>query len=142
MDAKIGETIFFSAAQPDIANKALDIVRREVGKLLHLYDEDELAFCRIVDFPMFEKTITGRRKFTHNPFSLPQVKYIESLLTQDNIEDILAQQYDIVLNGTEIGGGSIRAHLPEILKATYQVMGYKEEEITHSIGTMLKAFEY
>lgn len=142
MQAQIGQTIFFSAAQPDIANKALDIVRREVGKLLRLYDEDELAFCRIVDFPMFEKTITGRRKFTHNPFSLPQVQYIESLFTQDNIEDILAQQYDIVLNGTEIGGGSIRAHLPEILKATYQVMGYKEEEITHSIGTMLKAFEY
>lgn len=142
MDAKIGETIFFSAAQQDIANKALDIVRRELGKILHVYDEDELAFCWIVDFPMFEKTLTWKRKFTHNPFSLPQVEHIDHLLKQEKIEEILAQQYDIVLNGSEIGGWSIRAHLPEILKATYKVMGYTEEKITHSIGTMLKAFEY
>ena len=104
MDAKIGETIFFSAAKSDIANKALDIVRREVGKILHLYDEEEVAFCRIVDFPMFERTLTGKRKFTHNPFSLPQVEHIEHLLKQEKIEEILAQQYDIVLNGSEIGG--------------------------------------
>lgn len=142
MDAKIGETIFFSAAKPDIANKALDIVRRELGKMLHLYDEDELAFCRIIDFPMFEKTITGKRKFTHNPFSLPQIQHLDSLLKQEKIEEILAQQYDIVLNGCEIGGWSIRAHLPEILTSTYKVMGYKDEKIIHSIGTMLKAFEY
>ena len=55
---QVGETIFFSAAKPDIANKALDIVRRYLGKLLNLYDESELAFCWIVDFPMFERTLT------------------------------------------------------------------------------------
>lgn len=142
MDAKIGETIFFSAAKADIANKALDIVRRELGKMLHLYDEDELAFCWVVDFPMFEKTITGKRKFTHNPFSLPQAQCIYDFLKQEKIESILAQQFDIVLNGCEIWWWSLRAHLPELLKTTYKIMWYKDEEIEHSVWTLLKAFAF
>ena len=142
MDAQVGETIFFSAAKADIANKALDIVRRELGKMLRLYDEDELAFCWVVDFPMFEKTITGKRKFTHNPFSLPQVQCIDDFLKQEKIESILAQQYDIVLNGCEIWWWSLRAHLPELLKTTYKIMGYKDEEIQHSVWTLLKAFAF
>lgn len=95
--------IFFSASDQDTTNKALDQVRREIGRMLKLYDEDTLAFCWITDFPMFEKTEEGKRKFTHNPFSLPKVEHIDRLIKGEHIEEIIAQQYDIVLNGNEIG---------------------------------------
>lgn len=102
MDAKIGETIFFSAAKREITDKALDIVRRELGKILKLYDDDMLAFCRIVDFPMFKKGPTGKRKFTHNPFSMPKAEHVPLLMEGKDIEQIQAQQYDITLCGHEI----------------------------------------
>ena len=142
MWAKLGETIFFSAAKREIADKALDIVRRELGKMLKLYAEDMISFCRIVDFPMFKKWITGKWKFTHNPFSLPKKEHIDLLMEGKDIEKIQAQQYDITMCGQEIGGGSIRAHLPEILKSTYKVMQYSDEEIQHSVWHMLDAFSY
>jgi len=142
MWAKIGDTIFFSAAKVEIACKALDIVRRELGKILQLYQDDMISFCWIVDFPMFKKWITGKWKFTHNPFSLPKKDHIPLLLEGKDIEQILAQQYDITLCGHEIWGWSIRAHIPEILKSTYKVMKYSDEEIDHSIGHMLDAFSY
>ena len=142
MDAKLGDTIFFSAAKREIADKALDIVRRELGKMLRLYPEDMLSFCWIVDFPMFKKGMTGKWKFTHNPFSMPKKEHIGLLMEGKDIEKIQAQQYDITLCGHEIGGGSIRAHLPKILKSTYKVMKYSDEEMQHSIGHMVDAFSY
>jgi len=142
MDAKLGDTIFFSAAKRETADKALDIVRRELGKILHLYDDDMISFCWIIDFPMFKKWMTGKWKFTHNPFSLPKKEHIALLMEGKDIEKIHAQQYDITMCGHEIGWGSIRAHLPEILKSTYKVMHYSDEKIQHSIGHMLEAFSY
>lgn len=142
MDAKLGDTIFFSAAKRETADKALDIVRRELGKMLRLYSEDMLSFCWIVDFPMFKKWLTGKWKFTHNPFSMPKKEHVDLLMQGQDIEKIQAQQYDITLCGHEIGGGSIRAHLPEILKSTYKVMKYSDEEMQHSIGHMVDAFSY
>ncbi len=142
MWAKIGETIFFSAAKREIADKALDIVRRALGKMLHLYPEDMLSFCWITDFPMFKKWPSGKRKFTHNPFSMPKKEHVSLLLEGKDIEKIQAQQYDITLCGQEIGWWSIRAHLPEILKSTYKVMKYSDEETQHSIWPMLDAFSY
>ena len=73
---------------------------------------------------------------------MPKVEHVPLLMQGKDIEHIQAQQYDIVLCGHEIGGGSIRAHLPEILKSTYSVMKYSDEEIHHSIGHMLDAFSY
>lgn len=142
MDAKLGDTIFFSAAKREIADKALDIVRRELGKILKLYSEDMISFCWIVDFPMFKKWMTGKRKFTHNPFSMPKKEHLQLLLEGRDIDQIQAQQYDITLCGQEIGWWSIRAHLPEILKSTYKVMKYSDEEMQHSIWHMLDAFSY
>jgi len=81
----------------------LDQVRRELGKMLKLYDDDTLAFCWITDFPMFEKTEEGKRKFTHNPFSMPKIEHVDWLIKRKKIDEIHAQQYDIVLNGNEIG---------------------------------------
>ncbi len=140
--AKPGDIIFFSASDPETTNKALDQVRRELGKMLKLYDDDTLAFCWITDFPMFEKTDEGKWKFTHNPFSMPKIEHIDWLIKGEHVDQIHAQQYDIVLNGNEIGGGSIRSHVPEILKATYKVMGYTKEQTQHSVGHMLDAFSY
>lgn len=102
-----------------------------------------LAYAWVVEFPMFEKDEnTGKWTFTHNPFSMPREKDLEKHLAGEDIESIIAQQYDLVCNGYEAGGGSIRAHDPEVLKATYRIMGNSEEEIQKNVGHMLEAFSY
>jgi len=100
-----------------------------------------LAFCWVIDFPMFEKTDDGKWTFTHNPFSAPQSEYMNDLMEKKNVEKILAAQYDIALNGCEIGGGSIRNHKPEALKKVFEIMGYENERIENNFGHMLRAFE-
>lgn len=105
-------------------------------------DPDELTFCWVVDFPFFERDKEGKWTFTHNPFSMPKKEYIDDLLALRNIEKILTTQYDIVLNGYEIGGGSIRAHKPEILRAVFKVLGYKDQQIERDFGHMLKALSF
>ncbi len=143
-NAQVGDIVFFSAADYATANKALDAVRQELGKMLHLINPKELRPAWVIDFPMFEKTDEGRWTFTHNPFSMPAVYDIEKHMrgNDEEIGSIIAQQYDLILNGYEIGGGSIRAHKPEILEATYKNMGYTKEEMLKSVGTMYKAFHY
>jgi aspartyl-tRNA synthetase len=98
-----------------------------------------LAFCWVVDFPFFEKTDQGGWTFTHNPFSAPKPEYIKDLVAKENIGGIVAAQYDMVLNGFEIGGGGIRNHNPEPLKKVFEVMGYAPERIEKNFGHMLKA---
>ena len=109
-------------------------------------DENVLAFCWVVDFPFFEKTAesddpqaTGEWTFTHNPFSLSKPEYIDDLKNKTNTENIIAAQYDICLNGYEIGGGSVRAHNPEILRAILSTLGHSDEQIEANFGHMLKA---
>lgn len=143
-DAQIGDIVFFSAADYATANKALDAVRQEMGRILKLINPKELRPAWVVDFPMFEKTEEGRWTFTHNPFSMPAVYDLEKHMTGEGEEigTIIAQQYDLILNGYEIGGGSVRAHKAEILEATYKNMGYTKEGMLKSVGTMHKAFQY
>src|SRR5262249_1168661 len=93
-------------------------------------------------FPFFEKTDEGAWTFTHNPFSMPIPEHLEWLMNGENLDEILTTQYDLVCNGYESGGGSIRAHKPEILRATYKAMGHSNEEINEKIGHMLEAFKY
>ncbi|MBT3282541.1 aspartate--tRNA ligase [bacterium] len=100
---------------------------------------NELAFCWVVDFPMFEKTDDGGWTFTHNPFSSPQPEHVNDLVEGKNTENILAAQYDIILNGSEIGGGSIRSHKPDVLRKVFETMGYVKERIDENFGHMLKA---
>lgn len=109
-------------------------------------DPNLLAFLWIVDFPFFEKTADsddpqaeGEWTFTHNPFSLSKPEHVENLKNKENIGDIMAAQYDITLNGFEIGGGSIRAHDPEILRSILQILGHSDEKIEANFGHMLKA---
>ena len=143
-DAQLGDIVFFSAADYATANKALDAVRQEMGRILKLINPKELRPAWVVDFPMFEKTEEGRWTFTHNPFSMPAIYDLEKHMKgeDEEIGTIIAQQYDLILNGFEIGGGSVRAHKSEILEATYKNMGYNKEEMMRSVGTMHKAFQY
>jgi aspartyl-tRNA synthetase len=143
-NAQVGDIVFFSAADYDTANKALDAVRQELGAMLKLINPKELRPAWVVDFPMFEKTDEGNWTFTHNPFSMPAVYDIEKHINgkENEIGSIIAQQYDLILNGYEIGGGSVRAHKPEILEATYKNMGYNKEDMLKSVGTMYNAFHY
>ncbi|OGY99446.1 MAG: hypothetical protein A2945_01150 [Candidatus Liptonbacteria bacterium RIFCSPLOWO2_01_FULL_52_25] len=122
-----------------------------------------LAFCWVVDFPFFERSrgavdpVRGPRgaaavargdlpltgwTFTHNPFSAPKPEHMDDLLAQKNISEILTTQYDVVMNGLEIGGGSIRNHRPEALSAVFKVMGFSDERIKANFGHMLEAFSY
>jgi aspartyl-tRNA synthetase len=109
-------------------------------------DKDLLAFGWVVDFPFFERTdksdnpqAEGEWTFTHNPFSRPQNEHMDMLMNKKNIGDILTTQYDIILNGYEIGGGSIRNHEPEALKKVFEIMGYPEERIQKNFSHMLQA---
>ncbi len=111
-----------------------------------------LAFAWVVDFPMFKKVDKADAAevrdgksgwtFTHNPFSSSIPQHQEWHKTGTNIEQIRTTQYDLVCNGYEVGGGSIRAHDPELLRATYKIMGYSDEETQSSVGHMLEAFSY
>ncbi|MDP3697644.1 MAG: amino acid--tRNA ligase-related protein [Candidatus Taylorbacteria bacterium] len=123
-----------------------------------------LAYAWVKDFPFFEKVeekvpalrssdrvspealavAQGAKKwtFTHNPFSHAKSEHLAWLLKGEHIDKILTTQYDLVCNGLEVGGGSIRAHRPEMLKAVFEVMGYKEKEIEEQFGHMLEAFKY
>jgi aspartyl-tRNA synthetase len=104
-------------------------------------DPNELAFAFIVDFPMFEwKEEEKRWDAVHHPFTMPQEKDIAKLKADP--KSILAHQYDFVLNGYEIGGGSIRTHDPKLLSAVFEVMGHTPEQVKQKFGHLLEAFEY
>lgn len=112
--------------------------------------DNVLAFAWVIKFPFFKKVdktdVAEVRDgksgytFTHNPFSAPLPEHEEWLLKGEHIDEILTNQYDLVCNGFEVGGGSIRAHKPEVLKATFKVMGYTDEQIQEGVGHMLEAF--
>lgn len=105
-------------------------------------DPNLLAFCWVIDFPFFEKTEEGGYTFTHNPFSAPKPEFMDDLLAGKNIGEILTTQYDVALNGLEIGGGSIRNHKPEALKAVFKIMGFEDERFQNNFGHMLEALSY
>jgi aspartyl-tRNA synthetase len=105
-------------------------------------DPNEFAFCWVIDFPFFEKTDDGSWTFTHNPFSAPQPEYMEALLKKDQIGEIITSQYDIVLNGFEVGGGSVRNHNPEALRTVLQIIGLSDEQIDSQFGHMMRAFRH
>ncbi|CAN5191283.1 hypothetical protein BH09PAT1_BH09PAT1_7610 [soil metagenome] len=119
-------------------------------------DEDKkngvLAFAWVINFPFFKKVDSkdaaevrdGKSgwTFTHNPFSMPLPEHEEMLLKGENVENIMTTQYDLVCNGLEAGGGSIRAHRADLLKATYKIMGYNDDQILQSVGHMLDAFDF
>ena len=108
-------------------------------------DPNLLAFCWVIDFPAFEKTGadnvdgTGEWTFTHNPFTGVRDEYMNDLLEKKNIGNIISTQYDIAMNGYEIGGGGIRLHKAESLRKVFEIMGYDDERIETNFGHMLRA---
>ena len=104
-------------------------------------DSEELALTWITDFPFFEKTGDGWT-FTHNPFSAPKKEHLPWLLAKEKIGEILTTQYDLVLNGEEIGGGSVRSHRPEALQAVLETIGLQKKTIRENFGPMLDALKY
>ncbi len=111
-------------------------------------DQNLLAFLWVTDFPAFEKTGqdnvdgTGEWTFTHNPFAKVKDAYLEDFMAGKNVGNLISTQYDITLNGYEIGGGSIRNHVSSCQKKTFEIMGYDEVRIIDNFGHMLTALEF
>ena len=137
-----GDIIFFGADKWRVVCESLGAVRDECGKRLNLKDKTKIAWCWIIDFPMYNysESEEGKIDFSHNPFSMPQGG-LKSLEKKKPLE-ILAYQYDIVCNGYEISSGAIRNHDPKIMYKAFAIAGYSKREVDKKFGHMIRAFEY
>lgn len=138
--AKPGDAIFFAAGDRSSSLQLLGAVRLEIGKRCNLIDPSRWEFLWVVDAPMFEPTDNGGWTAVHHPFTGPKPEYRETF-AQDPAS-ALAYAYDIVLNGTELGGGSIRIHDRAIQKDVFTVIGLSDEEAQSKFGFLLEAFNY
>jgi aspartyl-tRNA synthetase len=139
--AEIGDSIFLACAPTNEVKKIISLARDKIGKELEIIDENEFAFCWVVDYPMFEKDqITKKIKFSHNPFSMPQgdIKKIDF----NNPLNIKAYQYDIVCNGVELSSGAIRNHIPELMYKLFSIAGYDKKQVDEKFSGMINALYY
>ena len=138
--AKNGDAIFFAAGEPSSSLQLLGAVRLEIGERCNLIAKDQWKFLWVVDAPMFEATESGGWTAVHHPFTGPKPEYEKSF--KNNPKSALAYAYDIVLNGNEIGGGSIRIHKREMQQAVFDVIGLTKQEAESKFGFLLEAFNY
>jgi aspartyl-tRNA synthetase len=138
--AKPGDAIFFAAGERTASLNLLGAVRLEIGKRCGLIDNNRWEFVWIVDAPMFEPTDDGGWTAVHHPFTGPKPEYAETFAKDP--ASALAYAYDIVLNGTELGGGSIRIHNRTMQKDVFTVIGLSDEEAASKFGFLLEAFNY
>ena len=139
--AEIGDSIFFACGKINEVEKITSIARDRIGEELGLINENEFAFCWIVDYPMFEIDETNNKiKFSHNPFSLPQGDI--SKLEFDKPLNIKAYQYDIVCNGVELSSGAIRNHKPELMYKLFSIAGYDKKKVDKKFSGMINALSY
>ena len=138
--AKPGDAIFFAAGERSASLSLLGAVRLEIGKRCNLINEGAWEFLWVVDAPMFEPTDNGGWTAVHHPFTGPKPEFAKSFASDP--ASALAYAYDIVLNGTELGGGSIRIHDRQIQKDVFSVIGLSDEEATSKFGFLLEAFNY
>ena len=138
--AKPGDAIFFAAGERSASLSLLGAVRLEIGKRCNLIAEGAWEFLWVVDAPMFEPTDNGGWTAVHHPFTGPKPEFTKSFASDP--ASALAYAYDIVLNGTELGGGSIRIHDRQIQKDVFSVIGLSDEEATSKFGFLLEAFNY
>lgn len=137
--------LFFAADSYGVVNDTLGNLRLRVGRDLGLIAEDELDFVWVTDFPLLEYSAEDGRYYSkHHPFTSPRLDHVKLLdtMTPDEVEDIKAQAYDIVLNGVEIGGGSIRIHNTDLQKKMFSVLGISEEEAKIKFSFLLDALKY
>jgi aspartyl-tRNA synthetase len=138
--AKAGDAIFFAAGERSASLALLGAVRLEIGKRCNLINEGAWEFLWVVDAPMFEPTDGGGWTAVHHPFTGPKPEFAKSF--KSDPATALAYAYDIVLNGTELGGGSIRIHDRQIQKDVFNVIGLSDEEAASKFGFLLEAFNY
>jgi len=138
--AKPGDAIFFAAGQEMPSLNLLGAVRLEIGTRKNLIQPGEWKFLWVVDAPMFEKLEDGGWTAVHHPFTGPKPEFEKSFDVDP--ENALAYAYDIVLNGNEIGGGSIRIHKSDIQSRVFKVIGLTKEEAESKFGFLLDAFRY
>ncbi|ATH92603.1 aspartate--tRNA ligase [Bacillus glycinifermentans] len=141
LDAAEGDLILFVADRLEVANDALGALRLKLGKELNLIDESLFNFLWVVDWPLLEyDSEEGRFYAAHHPFTMPVREDLE--LVDTNPEDMKAQAYDLVLNGYELGGGSIRIFEKDVQEKMFALLGLSEEEAKEQFGFLLEAFEY
>jgi aspartyl-tRNA synthetase len=138
--AKPGDAIFFAAGDRSASLSLLGAVRLEIGKRCNLIAEGAWEFLWVVDAPMFEPTDNGGWTAVHHPFTGPKPEFAKTFSSDP--AKALAYAYDIVLNGTELGGGSIRIHDRQIQKDVFSVIGLSDEEAMSKFGFLLEAFNY
>jgi aspartyl-tRNA synthetase len=138
LDAKNGDIVFFGADKSSVVSEALGALRCKVGHDLDLYTCD-WAPMWVVDFPMFETTDTGALTPLHHPFTAPSC---DAKALKDNPAEALSRAYDMVLNGVELGGGSIRIHDQEMQAVVFDVLGINEAEQQEKFGFLLDALQY
>ncbi|OGE80085.1 MAG: hypothetical protein A2660_00345 [Candidatus Doudnabacteria bacterium RIFCSPHIGHO2_01_FULL_45_18] len=105
-------------------------------------DPDTLAFAWVVDFPLFEKDDDGKLTFTHNPFSAPKSEHVDKLMKGEDLENLRAQQYDLVCNGFELASGGVRISDPKVQRKIFEIMGLAPEVIEERFGHLINAYEY
>ena len=137
-EAKRGDIIFFGADKSKIVNEALGSLREKLAKDLNLFDK-EWAPIWVIDFPMFDVSDDGSLNAIHHPFTAPSVD-TKTLL--ENPEKSLSRAYDLVINGSEVGGGSIRIHKSEMQKTVLKLLGIEDEEAREKFGFLLDALDY
>jgi len=139
--AEPGDVVFFVADTETRAVRLAGEVRQELAVRLDIVERDAYRFCWIVDYPMFEWDGEHRRvDFSHNPFSMPQGG-LEALEDRDPLE-VLAYQYDLVCNGTELSSGAIRNHRPDIMVKAFEIAGYSRDEVEDRFGGLFRALHY
>ena len=141
LGANIGDLLLVIAGEPKIVNITLGELRREIGYRLKLAEPNMLAFAYIKNFPLFRKNEeTGQWDSEHHPFTRPWDEDIPLIDTSP--EKVRSKHYDMICNGYEIGGGSLRIHTAELQKKVFRLLGYRDEEIEERFGHMLEAFQY
>ena len=138
--AKPGDAIFFAAGERSASQQLLGAARLEIGRRCNLINQGAWEFLWVVDAPMFEPTDNGGWTAVHHPFTGPKPEYAKTF--KSDPAAALAYAYDIVLNGTELGGGSIRIHDRNIQKDVFTVIGLSDEEAQSKFGFLLEAFNY
>ena len=138
--ARPGDAIFFAAGERVQSQSLLGAVRLEIGKRCHLIAEGTWEFLWVLDAPMFEPTDNGGWTAVHHPFTGPKPEFAATFA--DNPSEALAYAYDIVLNGSELGGGSMRIHDRDMQKRVFEVLGLSDEEAMSKFGFLLEAFNY
>ncbi len=141
LDLHDNDLVFFASDKKEVVYASLGALRCRLGKELNLIKEDDYKFLWVVDFPVFEWSDEENRFMAcHHPFTMPKEEDIDKLLTDK--ANCHAKAYDIVLNGYEVGGGSIRIHKEEIQEKMFEALGFTKEEAYEKFGFLIDAFKY